>query len=213
MNEILTPFLTYKIYLSLNLHFTQQNFDATRYQFGVNANEEKFLNSPNVFWFKQICDKFNGEKDQIINAFLAQHAMRVKYGGLRTPKDKIAEEANRRHGRMQAITEIFKDDLGRLANRLEYHDGTKLLLIDLFTIKRGKPTVCHYVKTKTKDNLINPETVCILDRFTGFIVKCEQWMDNQLLFKEDRLFYKKYSSFVPNNPDHKQIILDYFPIG
>lgn len=210
----ITAFGTYKIYLALNLHFSQEKYDAGLYNYNVKAQEDKFNNSPNAFWFNGICNAFNGNKDEIINAFLAQHAMRVKYGGLRTRKDIFVSMARERQGRLDSLTETLKDNLSTLRNRL-WHGNTDSppILADLFKIVRERPTVCHYAKSNTnKEGFVSPETICILDKYTKFVLKCGQHIQMPIMWAPDRLFYTKYQSYVPKIEDHKAIILDYFPI-
>lgn len=194
-------FEAYKLNRALRLHFNTE-YDGTKYNFklkDIGGSYDKFKNRRDTFWYSKITKKF--EADELKHALVANYIMGSPQGGLH--ETTFEQNYKKWCGRVAVLEYTFTNDLGMFKTLL----GTDVpILSELFT-EVGRPwAVIQYEKQK-----VCLETLVILDRLTGFIVKCGN-CDSVIWPKTKRLI-QKYSPFLTFDiPKYKQILLEHFPV-
>jgi hypothetical protein len=197
-------FNAYKRYLALRLHFNS-DYNALKYNYNVRADEEKFRNKPEAYWFNKLSERFT--VDDLTNAFVANFVAGKKWGGMHDPTFDDTYKAWL--AKMESLTYTFINDLEFLADWAEHEENWPLItLADLFKIWNGAPAVSVlYLRKK-----INLETLVILDKLTNFSVKCQ--CTDTIIWPSTKRLIEKYRPFVEIDvPKFKKILLDHFPIG
>lgn len=202
-------FDAYRIYLSVKLHFTTKSFDCIKYNFKTNANYDKFINSPNTYWFNSITKRF-GDKDVLANFFISQFVSsngEKTTGNFRANLSLMEDIFLKWTARQNSITETFNEDIGFIVNQFP---NRNVSLQDIFLPdKTGLPKIATFLRKKQ----ISPESVVYLDKHTHFVVKLQTVIKDPVYWDAFSLFITKYGLILNPIPKFKQTILDNFEIG
>lgn len=138
---------TYVLYQSLKLHFHNESYDATRYNFKTSAKESSFSHRKDRFFFERIGGKYK-TGDRIIDYFTANFSQGVSWIG-----DMREENLNQFEKRMDSLTYQFEKDLNILHDECDSFDKicTSSIPLDLLLSDR-----------------INIESIILIDLLVDF---------------------------------------------
>ena len=129
----MTPFDTYKMYVSLKNHFTRENYDYHKYCGKSRASLESFYKRKDRFWFEKISRQKNDK--EILNFFVSNfissdNPQNLWIGEIINSGEKNYSEWMKRQ---QSLTYLFKEQSNELfsENKLE----------DVFNCSKGHPPV------------------------------------------------------------------------
>lgn len=208
----ITAYEAYQIYLALKLHFAPGSYDATKYQFKVRSDPEKFRNKPEAFWFNSLAKKYT--RQEIINALTANFIAGKKFGGMfeGAPFEETYTEWQKR---TDALGYNFERELTLMNFLNEDFAGEGkdriMILADLFEVKNGQvPLVIREYQRKN----VSLETVVILDRLTGFVSKCNDKISDPIIWPKVRHLIDRYGKILDpiDRARFKQLLLTAFPL-
>jgi hypothetical protein len=129
----MTPFDTYKMYLSLKNHFTRENYDYHKYCGKSRASLESFYKRKDRFWFEKISRQKNDK--EILNFFVSNFIssddpQNLWIGEIINSGEKNYSEWTKRQ---QSLTYLFREQSNELfsENKLD----------DVFNCSKGHPPV------------------------------------------------------------------------
>lgn len=173
-------FEAYKIYNALKLHYTQENFDAYKYNFKTRVTPSSYEKIRFRYTFEKIASKYK-TREAIIDFFTSNFT-----AGCFWIMDMNEKNLNERRARLESLTYNFKKDL----NYFTEYDFDELcickngdnLLIDAFCSKQ-----------------INIETISIIDSLVNFIKPLLSELRDPLGMKKDcALMAMKYKNSLTN---------------
>lgn len=178
-----TPFDTYKTYLSLKNHFTSKTYDYHKYCGKSRANLESFYKRKDRFWF----EKLSRQKDdqEILDFFIANFAscndpQSLWIGEIIRNGEITHKEWQRK---IQSLLYLFKEQSENIFSQNKVND--------IFDCSKGHPLVLKsFLSGK-----ISIETLVIYDRIFLF----GKDFDKKLLdpvWESVSLKIKKYSPFL-----------------
>lgn len=181
MNKMITPEKCFQLYMSVKTHFTNERYDAIKYNGRVKNADRSHLEKRNDrFLFSSLAKKFNNGTEAA-SFFVANFA----YGNDYPIENYDIGLANLKvwQKRRQSLTKMFTDDISYLCDQgICYNDFVEC-----------NPVPKVYILFKTKK--INIETLAIIDQLDPYI---EKWK-SQLILKQEALKIKKLSSFIKFN--------------
>ena len=183
----------FKFHHAINLHFNG-NYDCFKYNFKTNITEKTYWKRPDKFQLTKIGKRFKS-RDDIILYFAAHQVAGNKYSG-----DMVRDEDTYTKflKRIDSISYLFKNELEEISD-----NGFDTLL----EIDEMYPKIIHLYL----EDMVSLETVCIVNRLTGFIDKANSFISETILWPD---LYKKilnYQSFLRfNDIKMRKIILDIF---
>ena len=177
------PFDTYKIYLSLKNHFTQQNYDYHKYCGKSRASLDSFYKRKDRFFFEKLSRQ--KKDDEILDFFLANFVFcadpqSVWIGDIIRDGETNYTQWQKK---IQSLLYVFKEESMDLF--------TKNKVDDIFDCSKGHPLVLK----KFLSGKISIETLVIYDRIFLF----GNTFDKQLsdpVWETVSLNMKKYSPFL-----------------
>ena len=193
-------FAVYKTYLGIKSHFTNANYDYTKYG-GTKAKYSTFLNRNDRYFFERISKKY--QDDQIINLFVANflNNENVWIGDFLTNQmEDVYTEWCRRN---ESIEYNFENDVDAICNHLEHHNKK---FDDLFACDNGHPEIFKMLLRKQ----ICAETYVILENLLDFNRRFDALLCNDGAYNSMALRYKKYKPFVKisNIKNYRKKLLD-----
>lgn len=189
------PYDSYKLYMSIKMHFESDTYDCIKYNYKTSVTEKSFWKRRDKFHFAKLANKFD-RPSELINFFVSQFASEKKWvGDMLTDEDTWTQWQRRN----QSLTYTFEQDINKLYERVNNFD-------ELFKPTFSPyPTVVYYYM----QGEISLETVVILDKMLGFTKKL--CVSDTIIWPEMKKRIQKYSTFV--NPDlekMKKIVLRVF---
>tara|TARA_A100001015_G_C14974427_1_gene706584 strand:+ start:288 stop:866 length:579 start_codon:yes stop_codon:yes gene_type:complete len=189
----MTGLEAYQIYNALKLHYTDEKFDAYKYNFKIRVSPRSFEALRYRYTFEKLGAKHN--KDFIIDYLTSNMIEDVLW-----IHDMKEENYNKRQTRLQALTYLFKEDL----NFFKGYDFDELcickngnnMLIDAFCAEK-----------------INIETVSIIDSLVNFIKPLLPKLNDPLKMKgAQAMKAMKYKSSLTNTNMKKmrEILISFF---
>ena len=189
----MTGYEAFILHHAINLHFNG-TYDCFKYNFKTNITEKTYWKRPDKFQLTKIGKRFKS-KDDIILYFAAHQVAGNKYSG-----DMLRDEETYTQflKRIDSISYLFKNELEGISD-----NGFDTLL----EIEETYPKIIHLYL----EGMVSLETVCIVNRLTGFIDKANLKISETILWPD---LYKKilnYQSFLKfNDIKMRKIILDIF---
>jgi len=148
----------YCIYLSINMHYNVDSYNALKYNFKVRAKQQTFWKRKDRYFFYKIGQKLNWDREEVINYFNAYFSGGVNWLGDMLENDPVWVEYQKK---MQSLNYIFENDIYNLHDDIEDFNG-------LFEIKEGAhPPIIQ----KLLQGDICIETIVVLNKILGFIPK------------------------------------------
>ena len=183
----------FKLHHAINLHFNG-TYDCFKYNFKTNITEKTYWKRPDKFQLTKIGKRFKS-KDDIILYFAAHQIAGNKFRG-----DMIRDENTYTQflKRIDSISYLFKNELEGISD-----NGFDTLL----EIEETYPKIIHYYL----EDMVSLETVCIVNRLTGFIEKANLKISETILWPDLYKKISKFQSFLKvDDSKMRKIILDVF---
>jgi len=190
-----TPFETYRTYLSMKSHFTNPKFDFFKYGGKSRATMASFNKRKDKYWFEKTSRKYSDE--EILNFLLANfvntdNPQNLWIGEIINSGERNYAEWMRRK---QSLTYLFKEQ------------STELLLgknlNEVFDCSKNKHPV---VLKKYLGGEISLETLTILEKVFSFVSKFDKKLTDPV-WETVSLKIKKYIPFININVFHYKKIL------
>lgn len=176
----MTPFDTFRFFLSMKMHFTNENYDAFEYNFAVKATIESFNKRKDKFRFQSLAK--DHKDSEIRDIFIANFIADKKWSLF---DSKTMHRYNRFKAHKDSRTYHFTNELKLLYKSLE-DDGKSFL--DMFSSENGIPLILE----RYMANDISLDTFVIMDKIYPFIDKTS----DTIIGKELCMIPKKYAPFV-----------------
>jgi hypothetical protein len=174
-------FQAYKYAMAVNLHFNTEEYDCFKYNFKTKVTQKTYWGRPDKYQLTKIGKRFKKEKD-IIRYFAAHQVAGNKWVG-----DMIRDERTYTDfiKRMDSLSYLVKTDLEQFT---ETKDFNHLLMVE----DGGYPPIIN----KYLEEEVSLETVCVLDKLTGFIEWANQLVSDTILWPEISDKVTKYKQFL-----------------
>ncbi len=189
----MTGYEAFVLHHAVNLHFNR-SYDCWKYNFKTNVTEKTYWKRPDKFQLTKIGKRFKN-KDDIIMYFAAHQVAGNKYSG-----DMIRDEETYTQflKRIDSISYLFRNELEEISD---------VKFDSLLEIKDTYPKIIQLHLEGT----VSLETVCIINRLTGFIDKVNKQITETILWPDLYQKILKYQSFLKfDDSKMKRIIIDIF---
>ena len=189
----MTGYEAFILHHAVNLHFNR-SYDCWKYNFKTNVTEKTYWKRPDKFQLTKIGKRFKSKDDIIL--YFASHQL----AGNTFTGDMIRDEDTYTSflKRIDSISYLFKNELEEISD---------VKFDELLAIEDTYPRIVHLHLEGT----VSLETLCIINRLTGFISKANEQITDTILWPD--LFKKisKYQSFLKfDDSKFKNIIVDVF---
>ena len=181
-----TPFETYRTYLSMKSHFTNPKFDFFKYGGKSRATMTSFNKRKDKYWFEKTSRKYSDQ--QVLDFLLANFVntdtpQNLWIGEIINSGERTYVEWMRRR---QSMTYIFKEQTQKLLleNDLE----------TVFNCSKGHPLLLK----KYLGGEISLETFTILEKIFSFVRNFDKKLQDPV-WESVSLKIKKYNSFLNIN--------------
>ena len=179
-------FGAYKLYIGLNLHFTDDKYDFIALIGGTpSATPKTFEKRRDRRYFENLVRRY--KENQIKEFFISNFINGDRYGGLYLDEDESDSIYKDWKGRMQSITYNFTSDIRLLLDSVENFD-------DLFFNNSQYPLILQ----KLYHGDIQLETFLILNQMLNFFPQFDKELD-EYQWPVTRKLCDKYSSFLTVN--------------
>ena len=190
-----TPFETYRTYLSMKSHFTNPKFDFFKYGGKSRATMASFNKRKDKYWFEKTSRKYSDE--QILNFLLANFVTTDNPQNLWI--GEIINSGERNYAdwmrRKQSLTYLFKEQSSELLSNND--------LNEVFDCSKNRHPV---VLKKYLGGEISLETLTILEKVFSFVSKFDKKLTDPV-WETVSLKIKKYIPFININVFHYKKIL------
>jgi len=181
-----TPFETYRTYLSMKSHFTNPKFDFFKYGGKSRATITSFNKRKDKYWFEKTSRKYSDQ--EIVDFLLANFATTDNPQNLWI--GEIINSGERNYSqwmkRNQSLTYLFKEQSNELL--LEKN------LNEVFDCSKGHPPILK----KYLGGEISLETLTILEKVFSFVSKFDKKLTDPV-WESVSLKIKKYNPFLNIN--------------
>ena len=181
-----TPFETYRTYLSMKSHFTNPKFDFFKYGGKSRATITSFNKRKDKYWFEKTSRKYSDK--EIIDFLLANFATTDNPQNLWI--GEIINSGERNYSqwmkRNQSLTYLFKEQ----SNELLLDKN----LNEVFDCSKGHPPLLK----KYLGGEISLETLTILEKVFSFVSKFDKKLTDPV-WESVSLKIKKYNPFLNIN--------------
>ena len=189
-----TPFETYRTYLSMKSHFTNPKFDFFKYGGKSRATMTSFNKRKDKYWFEKTSRKYSDE--QILDFLLANFVITDNPQNLWI--GEIINSGERNYAewmrRKQSLTYLFKEQLNKLLSEND--------LETVFNCSKGHPPLLK----KYLGGEISLETLTILEKVFSFRKNFDKKLDDPV-WESVSLKIKKYIPFININVfNYKKIL-------
>ena len=196
-----TPFETYRTYLSMKSHFTNPKFDFFKYGGKSRATMASFNKRKDKYWFEKTSRKYSDE--EILNFLLANFVTTDNPQNLWI--GEIINSGERNYAdwmrRKQSLTYLFKEQSEKLLSENE--------LETIFDCSKGHPVILK----KYLGGEISLETLTILEKVFSFVRDFDKKLADPV-WETVSLKIKKYIPFININVfNYKKILKEVISNG
>jgi len=189
-----TPFETYRTYLSMKSHFTNPKFDFFKYGGKSRATMTSFNKRKDKYWFEKTSRKYSDQEviDFLLSNFInASNPQNLWIGEIINSGERTYSEWMKRQ---QSLTYLFTEQSSELL--LEKN------LDEVFNCSKGHPVVLK----KYLGGDISLETLAILEKVFSFQKRFDKKLTDPV-WETVSLKLKKYLPFININVFHFKNIL------
>lgn len=177
------PFLVYKMYLALKLHFTTESYDITKHRGAVKGKKETFLQRKDLTAIRKLARDFS--QKEIRDFLIANFVSGNKWGGVFDAQ--AMDIYNEWLVQKKRVMYTFATDLDYIIMEMEKRGVTNAINSD------EHPLIMKLLL----GSKVSLETVVILDRLYGFTDKIK----DDFVLKDSCLLVKKYKPFLSIDSD------------
>ena len=196
-----TPFETYRTYLSMKSHFTNPKYDFFKYGGKSRATMTSFNKRKDKYWFEKTSRKYSDQQvlDFLLSNFVtADNPQNLWIGEIINSGERTYAEWMRRK---QSMTYIFKEQSEKLLSETD--------LEKLFRCSKGHPIILK----KYLGGEISLETLIILEKVFSFVKDFDKKLTDPV-WETVSLKIKKYIPFININVfNYKKIIKEVITNG
>jgi hypothetical protein len=179
MTKMIAPERCFQLYLSIKTHFSNEKYDAIKYNGRIkNATIDDFNKRNDKALFTVASRKFDDTK-HAASFFVANFAYGNTYP--LDDEEKAFKFYTQWQRNRQSLTKMFRDDLDYLASK-------KISYEELISTDKIPPLFVAY-----KSGKINIETLTIMNALENF---SDRWKSIFHLWKDDLLRIRKLESFI-----------------
>ena len=196
-----TPFETYRTYLSMKSHFTNPKYDFFKYGGKSRATVSSFNKRKDKYWFEKTSRKYSDQQvlDFLLSNFVtADNPQNLWIGEIINSGERTYAEWMRRK---QSMTYIFKEQSEKLLLESD--------LEKLFRCSKGHPIILK----KYLGGEIDLETLIILEKVFSFVKDFDKKLTDPV-WETVSLKIKKYIPFININVyNYKKILKEVISNG
>ena len=189
-----TPFETYRTYLSMKSHFTNPKYDFIKYGGKSRATMTSFNKRKDKYWFEKTSRKYSDQ--EIIDFLLANFVTTDNPQNLWI--GEIINSGERNYSqwmkRKQSLTYLFKEQSSELLSQKD--------LKEVFDCSKGHPPLLK----KYLGGEISLETLTILEKVFSFVKNFDEKLKDPV-WETVSMKIKKYIPFLNINVFHYKKIL------
>ena len=183
MKAKVTPFETYRTYLSMKSHFTNPKYDFVKYGGKSRATMTSFNKRKDKYWFEKTSRKYSDQEivDFLLSNFInATNPQNLWIGEMINSGERTYAEWMKRK---QSMTYIFKEQSEKLLSETE--------LEDVFKCSKGHPLLLK----RYLGGEISLETLTILENVFSFVENFNKKLTDPV-WETVSLKIKKYIPFI-----------------
>jgi len=189
-----TPFETFKLYVSIRNHFNQKNYDYFLYNGKSRTSQESFEKRKDKMFFLKL-SKHEDVLGFLVSNFLENSKTWIKELAYSENAEKIYNDWLKRK---QSLTYQFKQDISKL-----YDDFN-----GLFKVEHNQHPII--LKSYLSGD-VSLETFCIMLEITNSKKYLDKSLESDIIWEELSLKVKKYTPFIHYDREKmKKICLDKF---
>ena len=196
-----TPFETYRTYLSMKSHFTNPKFDFFKYGGKSRATMTSFNKRKDKYWFEKTSRKYSDQQvlDFLLSNFIiADNPQNLWIGEIINSGERNYADWMRRK---QSLTYLFKEQSGKLLSENE--------LQTVFDCSKGHPVIL----TKYLGGEISLETLTIMEKVFSFVKDFDKKLTDPV-WETVSLKIRKYIPFININVyNYKKILKEVISNG
>ena len=196
-----TPFETYRTYLSMKSHFTNPKFDFFKYGGKSRATMTSFNKRKDKYWFEKTSRKYSDQQvlDFLLSNFvIADNPQNLWIGEIINSGERNYADWMRRK---QSLTYLFKEQSGKLLSENE--------LETVFDCSKGHPVILK----KYLGGEISLETLTIMEKVFCFVRDFDKKLTDPV-WETVSLKIKKYIPFININVyNYKKILKEVISNG
>ena len=196
-----TPFETYRTYLSMKSHFTNPKYDFFKYGGKSRATMTSFNKRKDKYWFEKTSRKYSDQQvlDFLLSNFvIADNPQNLWIGEIINSGERNYADWMRRK---QSLTYLFKEQSGKLLSENE--------LETVFDCSKGHPVILK----KYLGGEISLETFTILEKVFSFVRNFDKNLTDPV-WETVSLKIRKYIPFININVyNYKKILKEVISNG
>ena len=196
-----TPFETYRTYLSMKSHFTNPKFDFFKYGGKSRATMTSFNKRKDKYWFEKTSRKYSDQQilDFLLSNFvIADNPQNLWIGEIINSGERNYADWMRRK---QSLTYLFKEQSEKLLSENE--------LETVFDCSKGHPVILK----KYLGGEISLETLTILEKVFSFVRNFDKKLTDPV-WETVSLKIRKYIPFININVyNYKKILKEVISNG
>ena len=181
-----TPFETYRTYLSMKSHFTNPKYDFFKYGGKSRATMTSFNKRKDKYWFEKTSRKYSDQQvlDFLLSNFvIADNPQNLWIGEIINSGERNYADWMRRK---QSLTYLFKEQSGKLLSENE--------LETVFDCSKGHPVILK----RYLGGEISLETLTIMEKVFSFVKDFDKKLTDPV-WETVSLKIKKYIPFININ--------------
>ena len=196
-----TPFETYRTYLSMKSHFTNPKYDFFKYGGKSRATMTSFNKRKDKYWFEKTSRKYSDQQvlDFLLSNFvIADNPQNLWIGEIINSGERNYADWMRRK---QSLTYLFKEQSGKLLSENE--------LETVFDCSKGHPVILK----RYLGGEISLETLTILEKVFSFVKDFDKKLTDPV-WETVSLKIRKYIPFININVfNYKKILKEVISNG
>ena len=196
-----TPFETYRTYLSMKSHFTNPKYDFFKYGGKSRATMTSFNKRKDKYWFEKTSRKYSDQQvlDFLLSNFvIADNPQNLWIGEIINSGERNYADWMRRK---QSLTYLFKEQSEKLLSENE--------LEKVFDCSKGHPVILK----KYLGGEISLETLTIMEKVFSFVRDFDKKLTDPV-WETVSLKIKKYIPFININVyNYKKILKEVISNG
>ena len=196
-----TPFETYRTYLSMKSHFTNPKFDFFKYGGKSRATMTSFNKRKDKYWFEKTSRKYSDQQvlDFLLSNFvIADNPQNLWIGEIINSGERNYADWMRRK---QSLTYLFKEQSEKLLSENE--------LQTVFDCSKGHPVILK----RYLGGEISLETLTIMEKVFSFVRDFDKKLTDPV-WETVSLKIKKYIPFININVyNYKKILKEVINYG
>ena len=196
-----TPFETYRTYLSMKSHFTNPKFDFFKYGGKSRATMTSFNKRKDKYWFEKTSRKYSDQQilDFLLSNFvIADNPQNLWIGEIINSGERNYADWMRRK---QSLTYLFKEQSEKLLSENE--------LQTVFDCSKGHPVILK----RYLGGEISLETLTIMEKVFSFVKDFDKKLTDTV-WETVSLKIKKYIPFININVyNYKKILKEVISNG